>query len=146
MRKVIESLVVLALFSLLVFLSVRLQGPFSMEGPAAVFVLGVAFLVSFLRFIFFRQRSAVWFYAAVLLVTLWYPFAYTATGSAYTNGPGLSDPRFYVNFLLSLRIEAVYSPLLMVLAASFAGGALGHTFGRLFRRVPKHNLSEVPKS
>jgi hypothetical protein len=137
MRKVVESLVVFALFSLVVFISVRLQGPFSMEGPVAVVVLGAAFLIAFLRFIVFRQRTAVWFYAAVLLVTLWYPFAFTATGSAYTNGPGLSDLRFYVNFLLSLRIEAVYRPLLMLLGASVAGGALGYSFGRLFRRLPK---------
>lgn len=135
MRKVTELFVALAFFSLLVFLSVRLQGAFSMGGSAAVFVLGVAFLGAFVRFSFIRQHSPVWFYTAALLAALWYPFAFTATGSAYSNGPGLSDPRFYVDFLLSLQIAAVYRPLLMLLGAALAGGALGNTFRRRFRRV-----------
>lgn len=129
-RKVIELVVVLALFSALIWLSVGLQGPFSMTGSAAVFTLGVAFLVAFLRFILFRWRSAIWFFAGVLLSTLWYPFAYTVIGSTYANGPGLSSPRFYMDLLLALRIEAVYGPLLMLLAASLAGGALGYIVGR----------------
>lgn len=135
-RKVIELSVVLAFFSVLIWLSVGLQGPFAMTGSASVVILGIAFLAAFLRFIIFQWRSAMWFFVGVLLATLWYPIAYTAIDSAYANGPGLSGLRFYMNLLLALRIEAVYRPLLMLLAASLGGGALGYIVGRLFPRAP----------
>lgn len=136
-RKVIELLGALALFSALIWFSVWLQGSFSMAGSAAVFTLGVTFLVTFLRFIFSQRRSTIWFFVGVLLAMLWYPFAHTAIDSAYANGPSLISSRFYADLLLALRIEAVYRPMLMLLAASLAGGTLGYILGRVFRRTPK---------
>lgn len=137
MRKVIESLVALVFCSALIWLSVGLQGPFAMAGSAAVVTLGAAFLVAFLRFVFFRARTAAWFFAGVFLATLWYPFAYTAVGDAYAHGLGLSGPRFYVDLLFALKVEAVYRPLVMFIAASVAGGALGYIVGRALHRTPK---------
>ena len=136
----------LALFSALIWFSVEIQGPFSMSGSAAAFTLGTAFLVAFLRFIVFQGRSALWFFAGVLLAALWYPFAYTAIGSAYANRPGLSSQRFYMDLLLSLQIEAVYRPLLMLLAASLAGGALGYIVGAASRWAGSHGASANSRS
>lgn len=141
MKRAMEALAVFELFGVLVFLSIALQGPFSMSGSAAIVVLGAAMILAFSRTALTHKRESTAFFLGALLPALWYPVGYAVVGVGYAEPRASSSRRLLSEFLAGLVEDRVYFPMALLVGVVLLGGSLGQAVSRARR----NSLRSAPR-
>jgi hypothetical protein len=115
-------------YSGIVLVSILVQGPFSMDGSAAVAVLGACFLFGFSRLVFSAQASPLPFLVAALLAALWYPFLHAVVAASYDQSSVLMA--FTSEITRSFLAPEALRPTVGIAAAAVAGIAVGRVIRR----------------
>jgi hypothetical protein len=111
--------------ALLIAVSSALQGSFSMQESASVFVLGATALALLCRFAFLPTTGRAFFFVGAVLACLWYPVVFVLLSAGIGGYPKLTPLGFLRGLLEALGYTEVLVPTLSFVAASLCGLLLG---------------------
>lgn len=117
--------------ALLIAVSSALQGSFSIQESASVFVFGATALALLFRFAFLPTKGRVFFFVGAVLACLWYPVLFVLLSAGIAGYPKLTPLGFLSGFLEALEHTEVLVPVLSFVASILCGLLLGLGINKL---------------
>jgi hypothetical protein len=117
--------------ALLIALSSALQGSFSMQGSASVFILGTTAVVVLCRFAFLPAEGKAVFFVGAMLACLWYPVLFVLLSAGISSYPKITPWGLSRGFLESFRYAEVLVPTLSFMVAIVCGLLVGVGINKL---------------